>query len=84
MSAIETLSEMSEVWRLFNDMPDDATIGIDLAALYLGVNVRNIARYRQKGDDPHYFSTTLLEAKPATNESIIFLVTFVPGKMVIG
>ena len=34
MSTLETLRAMSEVWSLFSDMPDDATIGVDLAALY--------------------------------------------------
>lgn len=34
MKIIETLREMSEIWRLFGDMPDDATLNVELASLY--------------------------------------------------
>lgn len=74
MSAIETLREMSEVWRLFNDMPDDATIGVDLAALYLGVSVKTLARYRQKGDGPHYVQYYSSGSK-ARNQRVNYLLS---------
>ncbi|END26288.1 hypothetical protein ECP030529313_5102, partial [Escherichia coli p0305293.13] len=35
-------------------MPDDTTLGVDLAALYLGISVKTLARYRQNGDGPNY------------------------------
>ncbi len=50
MSVVETLRELSEVWQLFGDMPDDTTLGVDLAALYLGISVKTLARYRQNGN----------------------------------
>ena len=54
MSVIETLRELSEVWRLFSDMPDDATLNVELASLYLGISVKSLARYRQNGGGPQY------------------------------
>lgn len=73
MSAIETLREMSEVWSLFGDMPDDATIGVDLAALYLGVSVKTLARYRQNGDGPPYVQYQSSESK-ARNQRVNYLL----------
>ncbi|AVG78124.1 hypothetical protein [Pantoea ananatis] len=73
MSAIETLREMSEVWNLFGDMPDDATIGVDLAALYLGVSVKTLARYRQNGDGPPYVQYQSSESK-ARNQRVNYLL----------
>ena len=40
MSVVETLRELSEVWKLFGDMPDDTTLSVDLAALYLGISAK--------------------------------------------
>ncbi|MBK0127074.1 hypothetical protein IAE30_25355 [Pantoea sp. S61] len=74
MSAIETLREMSEVWSLFSDMPDDATIGVDLAALYLGVSVKTLARYRQNGDGPPYVQYQSSDSK-ARNQRVNYLLS---------
>jgi len=73
MSTIETLRAMSEVWSLFSDMPDDATIGVDLAALYLGVSVKTLARYRQNGDGPPYVQYQSSDSK-ARNQRINYLL----------
>lgn len=73
MSTIETLRAMSEVWSLFSDMPDDATIGVDLAALYLGVSVKTLARYRQNGDGPPYIQYQSSESK-ARNQRVNYLL----------
>jgi len=73
MSAIETLREMSEVWNLFGDMPDDATVGVDLAALYLGVSVKTLARYRQNGDVPPYVQYQSSDSK-ARNQRVNYLL----------
>ncbi|MBD8223229.1 hypothetical protein [Pantoea agglomerans] len=73
MSAIETLREMSEVWNLFGDMPDDATVGVDLAALYLGVSVKTLARYRQNGDGPPYVQYQSSDSK-ARNQRVNYLL----------
>ena len=50
MHYIEVLRDLSEVWRLFSDMPEEAALNAELAALYLGVSVKTQARYRQ--NDP--------------------------------
>jgi len=73
MNTIEILREMSEVWSLFGDMPDDATIGVDLAALYLGVSVKTLARYRQNGDGPPYVQYQSSESK-ARNQRVNYLL----------
>ncbi|AIR85238.1 hypothetical protein [Pantoea rwandensis] len=73
MSTIETLRAMSEVWSLFSDMPDDATVGVDLAALYLGVSVKTLARYRQNGDGPPYVQYQSSDSK-ARNQRVNYLL----------
>lgn len=73
MSTIETLRAMSEVWSLFSDMPDDATIGVDLAALFLGVSVKTLARYRQNGDGPPYVQYQSSDSK-ARNQRVNYLL----------
>ena len=52
MSAIDTLREHAEVWRLFGSMPDEATLSAEVSALYLGGSVKPLARYRQTGNGP--------------------------------
>ncbi|ECX8093951.1 hypothetical protein ACNF5A_000813 [Kosakonia cowanii] len=73
MSVIETLRELSEVWKLFGDMPDDTTLSVDLAALYLGISVKSLARYRQSGGGPHYIQYQAEDSK-ARNQRINYLL----------
>ncbi|EDB6598008.1 hypothetical protein AHR24_14410 [Salmonella enterica subsp. diarizonae] len=73
MSIIETLRELSEVWQLFGDMPDDTTLGVDLAALYLGISVKTLARYRQNGDGPTYIQYQSEDSK-ARNQRVNYLL----------
>ncbi|EFM2449461.1 hypothetical protein WAC87_003231 [Shigella flexneri] len=73
MSVIDTLRELSEVWKLFGDMPDDTTLNVDLAALYLGISVKSLARYRQNGDGPHYIQYQSEDSK-ARNQRINYLL----------
>lgn len=68
MSAIDTLREYAEVWRLFGSMPDDATLSAEVSALYLGVSVKTLARYRQTGNGPAYINTRQKTAKQGINE----------------
>ncbi len=73
MSVIETLRELSEVWSLFSDMPDDTTLNVDLAALYLGISVKSLARYRQNGGGPHYIQYRAEDSK-ARNQRVNYLL----------
>ncbi|HBK4689133.1 TPA: hypothetical protein LLS49_002200 [Serratia marcescens] len=73
MSVVETLRELSEVWKLFGDMPDDTTLSVDLAALYLGISVKSLARYRQNGGGPHYIQYQAEDSK-ARNQRINYLL----------
>ncbi|WP_225181378.1 hypothetical protein [Pectobacterium aroidearum] len=73
MNAIETLRELSEVWSLFGDMPDDTTLGVDLAALYLGISVKTLARYRQNGDGPPYIQYQA-EGSRVRNQRVNYLL----------
>lgn len=63
MSAIDTLREYAEVWRLFGSMPDDATLSAEVSALYLGVSVKTLARYRQTGNGPAYIQYQAEDSK---------------------
>ncbi|EKN6046507.1 hypothetical protein PCO86_09280 [Pectobacteriaceae bacterium CE70] len=73
MSTVETLRSLSEVWKLFGDMPDDSTLSADLAALYLGVSVKTLARYRQNGDGPSYIQYQSEDSK-ARNQRVNYLL----------
>ncbi len=73
MPIIETLRELSEVWKLFGDMPDDTTLNVDLAALYLGISVKSLARYRQNGDGPAYIQYQSEDSK-ARNQRVNYLL----------
>ncbi|HED4148405.1 TPA: hypothetical protein R4286_005676 [Raoultella ornithinolytica] len=73
MSVIETLRDLSEVWSLFSDMPDDATLNVELASLYLGISVKSLARYRQNGGGPQYIQYQSEDSK-ARNQRINYLL----------
>ncbi|EHC4423447.1 MULTISPECIES: hypothetical protein [Enterobacterales] len=73
MSVIQTLRELSEIWQLFGDMPDDTTLSVDLAALYLGISVKSLARYRQNGGGPHYIQYQSEDSK-ARNQRVNYLL----------
>ena len=73
MSVVETLRELSEVWKLFGDMPDDTTLSVDLAALYLGISAKSLARYRQNGGGPQYVQYQTEDSK-ARNQRVNYLL----------
>ena len=73
MSAIDTLREYAEVWRLFGSMPDDATLSAEVSALYLGVSVKTLARYRQTGNGPAYIQYQAEDSK-ARNQRVNYLL----------
>ncbi|HFJ8955792.1 TPA: hypothetical protein ACGWHD_004630 [Serratia liquefaciens] len=73
MKIIETLRELSEVWKLFGDIPDDTTLNVDLAALYLGISVKTLARYRQNGGGPEYIQYQAEDSK-ARNQRVNYLL----------
>ncbi|NRF56040.1 hypothetical protein FOB46_01830 [Citrobacter braakii] len=73
MSVVATLRDLSEVWKLFGNMPDDTTLNVELTALYLGISVKTLARYRQKGDGPPYIQYQAGNSK-ARNQRVNYLL----------
>ncbi|CAH5994482.1 TPA: hypothetical protein ACNBWW_002806 [Escherichia coli] len=73
MISVEILRELSEVWKLFGDLPDDSVLNVDLAAVYLGVSVKTLARYRQNGGGPEYIQYQAEDSK-ARNQRINYLL----------
>lgn len=73
MSAIDTLREYAEIWHLFGGMPDDATLSAEVSALYLGVSVKTLARYRQNGNGPAYIQYQAEDSK-ARNQRVNYLL----------
>lgn len=73
MHYIEVLRDLSEVWRLFSDMPEEATLNAEMAALYLGISVKTLARYRQNGDGPPYIQYQSEDSK-ARNQKVNYLL----------
>ena len=73
MPTVETLRDLSEVWKLFVDMPDDAALNVELTALYLGISVKTLARYRQNGEGPPYIQYQVGNSK-ARNQRVNYLL----------
>lgn len=73
MSVVATLRELSEVWKLFGNMPDDTTLNAELAAIYLGVSPKTLARYRQNGGGPEYIQYQAEDSK-ARNQRVNYLL----------
>lgn len=57
----------------FGDMPDDTTLSVDLAALYLGISAKSLARYRQNGGGPQYIQYQTEDSK-ARNQRVNYLL----------
>lgn len=49
-----TLQEAFECINQLANLPDDAVIEASMAALYLGISSKTLARYRQNGGGPSY------------------------------
>ncbi|HEE0120254.1 TPA: hypothetical protein R6W50_002990 [Citrobacter gillenii] len=73
MSVVATLRELSEVWTLFGNMPDDTVLNVELTALYLGISVKTLARYRQNGGGPPYIQYQAGNSK-ARNQRVNYLL----------
>lgn len=63
MSVISMLRNLSEVWKLFSDMPDETTLNAELTALFLGISIKTLARYKQNGGGRLTFNINLKIAK---------------------
>jgi len=73
MSVVEKLRDLSEVWKLFGDMPDETTLNAELTALFLGVSIKTLARYRQNGGGPPYVQYQSEDSK-ARNQRINYVL----------
>lgn len=73
MSVVDTLRDLSEVWQLFGNMPDDTALNVELTALYLGISVKSLARYRQNGEGPPYIQYQAGNSK-ARNQRVNYLL----------
>lgn len=73
MSVVATLRDLSEVWQLFGSMPDDTALNVELTALYLGISVKTLARYRQNGEGPPYIQYQAGNSK-ARNQRVNYLL----------
>lgn len=52
MSTIETIRKQVEIWEAFKGLPDEAVVRADLAAIFLGVSKKTLARLRHgRGDE---------------------------------
>ncbi len=51
---VEALRALDEAWGLFNGLPGEASIPPELAAVFLGVSERKLARMRASGEGPPY------------------------------
>lgn len=73
MSVVETLRDLSEVWKLFGGMPDETTLNAELTALFLGISIKTLARYRQNGGGPPYVQYQSEDSK-ARNQRVLYVL----------
>ncbi|EBK9602697.1 hypothetical protein I7V28_07900 [Lelliottia amnigena] len=73
MSVVEVLREYSEVWKLFGQMPDSATVNSELASVFLGISIKTLARYRQNGGGPPYIQYQAEDTK-ARNQRVLYVL----------
>lgn len=73
MNEIENLREIADMWKLFGEIPDEATIPSELAAVFLGVSDKTLSRLRQKGGGPPYFQANEIETK-ARNQRVNYIL----------
>lgn len=73
MSVVEVLREYSEVWKLFGEMPDSATVNSELASVFLGISIKTLARYRQNGGGPPYIQYQAEDTK-ARNQRVLYVL----------
>lgn len=73
MPTVATLRDFTEAWKLFGELSDDTALNVELTALYLGVSVKTLARYRQNGDGPPYIQYPTGNSK-ARNQQVNYLL----------
>lgn len=73
MSVVEVLREYSEVWKLFGQMPDSATVNSEIASVFLGISIKTLARYRQNGGGPPYIQYQAEDTK-ARNQRVLYVL----------
>lgn len=73
MPTVDSLRDFTEAWKLFGELPDDTALNVELTALYLGVSVKTLARYRQNGDGPPYIQYPTGNSK-ARNQRVNYLL----------
>lgn len=73
MPTVDTLRDFTEAWKLFGELPDDTALNVELTALYLGVSVKTLARYRQNRDGPPYIQYPTGNSK-ARNQRVNYLL----------
>lgn len=76
MSTIEIIRKQVEIWEAFKDLPDEAVVRADLAAVFLGISKKTLARLRQEGGGPPYIQN-IEEGSTARNQ----IVNYVMGKL---
>ncbi|MCX7192489.1 MAG: helix-turn-helix domain-containing protein [Proteobacteria bacterium] len=70
--ALEKISAMTEVFKRFEGMPNDAVIPVELAALYLGMSVKSLARLRRGGEGPPYIQHRVDRNSRAVNQKVSY------------
>lgn len=76
MSTIDTIREQIAIWEAFKGLSDEAVVRSDLAAIFLGISKKTLARLRQNGDGPPYVQVAE-EGSDARNQ----IVNYVMGKL---
>lgn len=68
---IETIRKQVEIWEAFKGFPDEAVVRADLAAIYLEVSKKTLARLRQNGGGPPYIQNPEEESE-ARNQIVTY------------
>lgn len=66
---MESLRELQDVWKQFEGLSDEAVVRADLAATFLGISKKTLARLRQEETGPPYIQV-VADGSSARNQIV--------------
>lgn len=74
MKTIEAIRQQVEIWKAFEGLSGEATIPPELAAAYLGISKKSLARLRQNGEGPPYIQVRAESETTARNQKVNYIL----------
>lgn len=68
----DKMKALTEIWKSFEGLSGEAVIPAEMAAVYLGVSEKTLARMRCSGDGPPYIQHRTNSKTKARNQKISY------------